>query len=156
MLGRGPPRPAGESGGGVRIDGSTWQRARFRGNVAGTEEELAMAILGFDAFAFPGAAAMLWLRQNANFRFTGFYLAPAPRHPDASWMGSRAFLAANGWGTIPTYVGLQVEDGGLSPSTGAQHGQHAAALMQQAGFPFGSVVYLDLEKPDLTPAFTAY
>ena len=115
-----------------------------------------MAILGFDAYAFPGAPALLWLRQNANFRFTGFYLAPAPRHPDASWMGARAFLAANGWGTIPTYVGLQVEDGGLSTSTGAQHGHHAAALMQQAGFPVGSVVYLDLEKPDLTPAFTAY
>ena len=41
---------------------------------------------------------MDWYRSNCGFRYTGFYLAPAPSHQNTSWMNRREYLAAQAWG----------------------------------------------------------
>jgi hypothetical protein len=64
-------------------------------------------IYGIDISIFPGLHTMQWLRGNAGIRFACLYLAPAPFHPDASWMTMREQLACDGWGFIPTYLGEQ-------------------------------------------------
>jgi hypothetical protein len=100
---------------------------------------------GFDTSIYPGGDNMAWFRDNCGFRYAGFYLAPAPNHGDASWMGQRDALAAAGWGFLPVFVGLQINDMGLSSAAGTQDGSNAAALMRQAGFHTQSICYLDLE-----------
>lgn len=103
---------------------------------------------GFDCFAYPGDAQMAWLQANTNFRFVGYYLAPAPSHGDTSWMGQRAGLQAAGWGIAPVYVGQQLHGPGSHHVNGPQgttDGNDAVALMSGDGFPAGSCVYLDLE-----------
>ena len=106
------------------------------------------AYAGFDRSDYPGIAVMAWLRAHTNLRWCGFYLAPAPSHPDKSWMGSRAELVAQGWGLAPIYLGQEVTGPGghfVTEGQGAIDGQQAAALMAAAGFSRGSCVYLDLE-----------
>jgi len=103
---------------------------------------------GFDRSAFPGTAEMTWLRANTNLVWCGSYLAPAPSHPDTSWMGQRAALMAAGWGTAPVYVGQQLSGRGSRNVTGPQgvlDGNDAVQLMNQEGYAAGSCVYLDLE-----------
>jgi len=51
-----------------------------------------MAFAGFDCSGFPGETVMQKLRSTTNFKFCGYYLAPAPSHSDPSWMGKRSFL----------------------------------------------------------------
>ena len=103
---------------------------------------------GLDTYAFPGADALAWLKANSNLAWCGYYLAPAPSHPETSWMGQRAALVAAGWGTAPTYLGQELAGPGSHAVTGPQgaiDGAHAAALMAGEGFPAGAYVYLDLE-----------
>jgi hypothetical protein len=97
---------------------------------------------------------MKWLKTKTNLQFTGFYLGggsgsgQAPYHEDNSWMASRQTLKDMGWGMAPIYLGRQQEFGDRSSMTNAQgvsDGQAAAKLMVQAGFAYGSVVYLDIE-----------
>ncbi len=107
-----------------------------------------MPFAGFDCSGFPGKPIMEKLKDTTNFRFCGYYLAPAPSHSDPSWMGQLSFLNDLGFGTIPLYVGEQVTGAGsLNPSSrkGLQDGRDAAELMQDQGFVAGSCVYLDLE-----------
>jgi hypothetical protein len=120
-----------------------------------------MAYGGFDSLAYPDAAAtgtMRWLKQNTNFAFAGYYLAPAPARPDSQWMGKRAALAGQGWGFAPVYVGQQEADHpGTHVLTAAQGGLDAAAaahLMQGEGFAAGSFVYLDCEEGGAASAAT--
>ena len=103
---------------------------------------------GFDCFSFPGMPQMAWLHANTNLKWVCYYLAPAPSHLDASWMGKRGTLAAAGWGIGPMYVGQQVKGPGSHTVTGAQgtlDGADAASLMTSEGFAPRSCVYLDLE-----------
>jgi hypothetical protein len=103
---------------------------------------------GLDTYAFPGAAALAWLKANSNLAWCGYYLAPAPSHQETSWMGRRAAMAGAGWGLAPTYLGQQLAGPGRHDVSGAQgaiDGRGAAALMAGEGFPAGSYVYLDLE-----------
>jgi len=102
-------------------------------------------VYGFDTSIFPGKAKLDFYASRCGFRYTGFYLGPAPNHSDATWMGTRDALAAAGWGFIPTYVGLQIGSSHLSATRGKNDGQHAATLMRRAGFPTQSICYLDLE-----------
>ena len=102
-------------------------------------------IYGLDTSDYPGDPTMDWYRSKCGFRYTGFYLAPAPRHPDTSWMDRRDYLAARAWGFLPVYVGLQIHSSKLSATAGARHGQKAAQLMGQAGFHTQTICYLDLE-----------
>jgi hypothetical protein len=86
---------------------------------------------------------MQQLIRYTNLRWTGFYLGPTPNHPDAAWMDKRQTLMAIGWGFAPTYLGRQVDSKHLDE--GAHDGNEAADLAMKAGFPAGSVVYLDWE-----------
>ena len=109
-----------------------------------------MAFAGFDSLSYPGDAMMQWLKSNTNFSFVGFYLAPAPSRPTSDWMGKRNILIAQGWGLGPLYVGQQ-EPGQpgshtLTAAQGQLDGLDAVNLMSQAGFPQGTVVYLDCEQ----------
>lgn len=103
---------------------------------------------GFDASGYPGDLVMLELKRTTNFEWCGFYLGPAPSHPDPGWMPHLAVLKGQGWGFAPIYVGQQTEGPGSHVVTAAQgsiDGAHAAGLMRSAGFGVGSFVYLDLE-----------
>jgi hypothetical protein len=115
-------------------------------------------INGFDCYSYPGDAAVAWLRQHGQFRVLGFYLSHSPSKLDKTWTkGLRQTLAADGWGFFPTYVGLQEGSAGLNSTNGDSHGQAAAGLMADAGFPTSSVVYLDLEEGDIpTGGYAAY
>src|ERR1043165_1953648 len=99
--------------------------------------------LGFDRSEYPGDDVMRLLRTTAQIDFTGFYLAPAPSHPNAGWMSKRAFLAGLGFGFAPIYVGQQ-QPGAPGHSNPGSHvitaaqgtidGKNATVLMTHAGF----------------------
>jgi hypothetical protein len=110
---------------------------------------------GFDRSDYPGAAVMNWLKANTNLKWCGFYLAPAPSHPDTSWMNAAA-ADLEGWGLAPIYLGQETTGPGshkVNAAQGAIDGADACRLMIAAGFDPGSVVYLDNEAgpPMLTP-----
>jgi len=115
---------------------------------------------GFDRSDYPGDAVMAWLLANTNLVWCGYYLAPAPSHHDTSWMGTRAALAAAGWGFAPVYLGRQVTGPGTrdpNATNGPVDGADAAAKMASEGFPAGSAVYLDVENgPPLSPDQSNY
>lgn len=107
-----------------------------------------MIYAGFDASAFPGLDTMAWLKGATEAAWTGFYLGPAPSHPETDWMGERAALVAQGWGFAPVYVGQQLAGPGshiVTAEQGNEDGEDAGRLMHAAGFPERSTVYLDLE-----------
>ena len=116
--------------------------------------------LGLDTSAYPGDNLMKLARTQANIAFTGFYLAPAPSHPNTGWMKKRSLLSGLGYGFAPIYVGQQQSGPGshnLSAKQGGIDGKDAAQLMKTAGFPALSIVYLDVETgPPAIPAFFAY
>ena len=93
--------------------------------------------------------------HNTSLRWCGFYLTPSP-HQGAKlgWMTKRDFLVALGWGLAPIYVGEQqikvCKTCSANPSTakGATDAADAISLATTAGFPAGSVIYLDIETGD--------
>jgi Rv2525c-like, glycoside hydrolase-like domain len=111
---------------------------------------------GFDRFAYPGDAVMQdWWSSTPMF-WTGFYLAPAPNHPDTSWMTKRATIHQMGWGFAPLYVGRQVGDT-LTDAQGRSDAHNASALAATAGFPNQSFLFLDIETGGtLSAAFITY
>jgi hypothetical protein len=120
-----------------------------------------MAIfLGLDRATYPGDNVMKLARTQANIAFTGFYLGPAPSHPDTGWMKKRSFLSGLGYGFAPVYVGQQQSGPGshkISTAQGVIDGKNAATLAHAAGFPKQSVVYLDIENgPPTVPALFNY
>lgn len=108
-----------------------------------------MGFAGFDTSIYPGDDVMDGLQKSTNVRWVGFYLAPAPSHPNTSWMDRRARLAERGWGFAPVYVGQQESTGPgshvLTADQGAKDGADACQLAIKAGFATGSVLYLDIE-----------
>jgi Domain of unknown function (DUF1906) len=117
--------------------------------------------LGLDTSSYPGDQAMQTLRTQAQIAFTGFYLAPAPSHPNTSWMQKRAFLSGLGYGFAPVYLGQQAASGpgahNLTAQQGTIDGQNAVQLATQAAFPTQSVLYLDIESgPPLAANYIAY
>src|SRR4051812_22938462 len=100
---------------------------------------------------------MQWLKSNTNLAWTGFYLAPAPKHSDTSWMpafapdGYRTALQRMGWGFAPVYVGRQVGSPSLSAQQGTTDGQDAVNLSILAGFPNQTTIYLDIEEGGVLP-----
>jgi hypothetical protein len=106
------------------------------------------AFAGFDRSGFPSASKMAKLKANTNLVWCGFYLGPAPSHPDDGRMQQRATLVGQGWGIAPLYVGQQViGKGSKNPSAaqGTTDAQDAVTLLGKAGFSGGTCVYLDLE-----------
>ncbi|MGA5764230.1 glycoside hydrolase domain-containing protein [Nonomuraea bangladeshensis] len=87
--------------------------------------------------------------------FAGLYLAPAPSHPDTSWMDAATVLQSTNWGVLPIYVGQQVIGAGSHVVTEAQgrlDGLNAAGLAADIRLAPQCVLYLDIENGGLMPA----
>lgn len=102
-------------------------------------------ILGVDTYSYPGARALQKLWSDFSYRIIGFYLSHSPSKIDHTWLSQRGELAKAGWGLFPTFLGYQHPN--PPPGLGTKHGAIAVGLMQKAGFPPNSVVYLDVETP---------
>jgi hypothetical protein len=112
---------------------------------------------GIDLSPYPGDNAMQAWWNDSPFNYAGFYLGPAPDHPDASFMDKRQVLLNQGWGLLPVYVGHQAGCRYLNTQTGAGDGDDAAGLMAGAGFSRGTVVFLDIETAHpLTAEYLSY
>lgn len=101
-----------------------------------------------DMSAFPGLDTMAVIKEMTGATITGFYLGPAPSHPDDEWMAHLTDLQAQKWGFMPIYVGQELAGPGshtVTSQQGDDDGRDAAALMAKAGFPPHSTCYLDLE-----------
>jgi hypothetical protein len=110
-----------------------------------------------DLAAYPGDDVMQAWWNNSPFYYTGFYLGPAPYHPDTSFMDKRQTLINQGWGLMPIYVGCQADSNYLDSTDGRMDGDDAATLTSGAGFPSGTTIFLDIETSDpLTDAFLDY
>jgi hypothetical protein len=101
---------------------------------------------------YPGDDMMTALWNQTNLRWCGFYLAPAPNQGSGtSWMTRRPFLTGLGWGLAPIYLGEQQSKvcdsctANPSSSKGSHDAKDAIDLATTAGFPAGSVIYLDIE-----------
>lgn len=102
---------------------------------------------GFDVSYYPGNAAMnAWFNK---YKFTGFYLAPAPTHTDTSWMNKKNYLDSIGYGYLPIYCGRQEGSSNLTTAIGKSDAHAAANLASTAGFPSNSYIYLDIEEGGL-------
>lgn len=132
--------------------------------------------LGFDVRRYPGDSTMRrWRRPGSPFEWVGYYLE-APCRTDHSWVGTRAQLARQGWGTAVLYVGQQAwlhvgphdrtrarATTGASPGGGACSPALLTAARGRAdadeairgaradGFPRGTVLFLDVERMDSVP-----
>jgi hypothetical protein len=119
-----------------------------------------LGFAGIDVLGYPGDARMAWLWENTNLYWTGFYLAPAPSQGYTGWMRSYNTLRNQGWGFAPLYVGRQAVGPGshaVTAANGTRDGQDAATLAARAGFPGGSVIYLDIEQgPPMMPHVLDY
>jgi Domain of unknown function (DUF1906) len=112
--------------------------------------------LGFDRFGYPGDALMQSLRDSVpDLTFVCLYLAPAPSHPNGSWMDAVPALQSMGWNLVPTYVGQQVIGGGshiVTAQQGVADAADACNLAANANLNPGSVLYLDIENGGQMPA----
>lgn len=104
-------------------------------------------LIGFDISTAPSPDRLVTLRKN--FDFCGCYLAPAPSHPDKSWMVAGILNARRiGFRFLPVFVGQQITGPGSKINTVAQgeiDARQAVSHMASAEFPKSSPVYLDLE-----------
>jgi uncharacterized protein YraI len=112
---------------------------------------------GMDLATYPGDDVMQTWWNDSLFYYMGFYLGPAPDHPDASFMDKRQVLVDQGWGLLPIYVGRQAANRYLSAQTGAGDADDAAGLAARAGFPRNTAVFLDVETAHpLTARYLSY
>jgi hypothetical protein len=110
---------------------------------------------GMDLCNYPGDDAMQAWWNDSPFYYTGFYLGPAPYHPDTSFMDKRQVLIDQGWGLLPIYLGRQADSWNLDQ--GVADADDAVNLADSAGFPHGTVIYLDIETSSpLTESFLSY
>jgi hypothetical protein len=110
-----------------------------------------MTFAGIDRSVYPGDDFMSGLMSHSNLLWTGFYLGPAPKHRDTSWMTKRETLRSQGpgWGLAPIFLGQQ-DRGTLTAKQGTTDAELAAELADKAGFddeplPGLAVIYLDIE-----------
>lgn len=113
---------------------------------------------GFDISIYPGDSQMSAFWRSTPFWYTGFYLAPSPSHSfDSSWMDKRTYLKTMGYGFLVIYAGRQENWSNLTTAQGQTDADQAISLAQQAGFPNGTYIFLDIENGgDLTAAFLNY
>jgi uncharacterized protein YgiM (DUF1202 family) len=112
---------------------------------------------GIDMAAYPGDDVMQTWWNDSPFNYVGFYLGPAPYHPDTSFMDKRQVLIDQGWGLLPVYVGRQADSSYLDPDDGTLDGDDAANLAASAGFPAKTAIYLDIETwSPLSDSFMSY
>lgn len=125
--------------------------------------------LGFDCQYYPAngdALLKAWI-TSSPLRFAGFYLTPAPSFPkNGGWMDKRTMMKSLGWGFLPLYYGRQdptlkttnpdivfiksaaegttdASGPAVTPDTAPQS---AVTLAKKAGFPAGTILYLDVEQ----------
>ena len=133
--------------------------------------------LGFDTHTYPGDEKMRTWRtaRDAPYHWVGFYLPAAPCHKGSSWAGKRETLQQMGWGIAVVYVGQQTwgrvpkqltpaqmaahrrrgttcNADFLSADRGTQEGVDAIQKTRAEGFQQGSVIFLDIERMEKTPA----
>jgi uncharacterized protein YraI len=112
---------------------------------------------GIDLSPYPGDDAMQAWWDDSPFYYTGFYLGPAPYHPDVSFMDKRQVLLDQGWGLMPIYVGRQADSWYLNAPTGTADADDAVNLAASAGFPQGTTIFLDIETAwPLTDSYLDY
>lgn len=124
---------------------------------------LIQGFAGLDLEDYPGNYAMRWLLHNTNLRWTGFYLSPAPAENNTIWMINYQQLKDLGWGFAPIFAGQQ-EPGIpgshiLTVKQGIFDAHLAVKLAHQAGFPEGSIIFLDIQTTavgHLSSAFMDY
>jgi len=120
---------------------------------------------GFDAWRYPGDDLMAAWYGTSPYQWVGYYLE-SPCHRSASWMGRRQTLNGIGWGIAVIYVGQQLFEGEvpaeitettlcspllLTAQQGRIDGEDAIAKALREGFPFGSLIYLDVERMERIP-----
>lgn len=118
-----------------------------------------MAYLGFDIDLYPGDSEMKAWWSGTPFEFCGFYLGGPYYHQGgtSSWITKRSYLKGLGYGFLVLYVGRQVGSSNLTAAQGISDANNAVALAQQAGFPSGTIIYLDIEAgPPLSSDFMTY
>jgi hypothetical protein len=138
-------QPGGDSRTGAAADSNSNDVSNSGSTPLKDTQDKSSQINGFDCYSYPGDDRVAWLRGAGQFRVSVCYLAHAPKKKDSSWIDKRGYLAAGGWGFLPTYVGLQIGSDSASASAGTAHGLEAIGLMKEAGFALNSIVYLDLE-----------
>ncbi|TDE84645.1 glycoside hydrolase domain-containing protein [Deinococcus sp. S9] len=112
-----------------------------------------MAYYGFDRSVYPTDAVMTAWRSQTPFKFCGFYLGPTAtgQHSDNSWMTKRSFLKNLNWGFLVLYLGRQLNQT-KTADLARSDAQDASNLAAQAGFPKGTIIYLDVEQGGLLPS----
>jgi hypothetical protein len=123
-----------------------------------------MPFAGFDVARYPGDTVMQSLWKNSNLYWVGFYLAVggAGLGDKQTWSGKFDNLKRMGWGVAPIYVGKQPNSAKLALKRGQEElegyldGVEAAALASREGMPGNTVLYFDLEMPDITSAWKDY
>lgn len=119
---------------------------------------------GFDTRDYPGDAVMARWRETSPYRWVGYYLQ-APCYTGTTWIGKRVEIEELGWAMAPIYVGEQdwramgaaadstptadnpsCTSANLTEENGRMHAMDAAQRAFNAGFPPGSVIYLDVER----------
>lgn len=134
---------------------------------------------GFDTRDYPGDGVMARWRETSPYRWVGYYLQ-APCYTGQTWIGKRVPLEEMGWAMAVLYVGEQdwramgadaaeaptapADSAGprctaanLSEANGRMHAIDAATRAFNAGFPHGTVIYLDVERVDqVSPELAAY
>lgn len=106
----------------------------------------AQTYAGFDKNEYPGDASLTALHQT--FAFAGFWLNTPPGAKKNTWAGKRAVVEKAGFGFLVLYTGKTFAQlkGSEAEEVGAADGQAAVAAAQQAGFPTGTVIFLDQEE----------
>jgi hypothetical protein len=89
---------------------------------------------------------------NTPMFWTGFYLAPAPDHPDTSWMANYNTIRGQGWGFAPLYVGRQAGWSNLTEAQGRSDAHNAADLATSAAVWTNSHLFLDIETGGTLPS----
>lgn len=108
--------------------------------------------LGFDLNDYPGDAALPVLRKT--FAYAGYWLSPAPRETENTWLGKRSLLRAQGFGFLVLFAGPNSRE--LSASNadalGKSTAQRAAAAARAEGFPRNTIIFIDIEEGGRLPA----
>ncbi len=109
--------------------------------------------LGFDRNDYPGDAAMKSFRKE--FAFTSYWLSNPPGEKTNSWSGKREFLHSLGYGFLPLFNGPTSDELRYEPYTLKRVADDVAAAIAAAereGFPFSTIIFLDVEEGGRLPS----
>jgi hypothetical protein len=114
--------------------------------------EIHRAYLGFDRNIYPGDAALPVLRKT--FRFTSFWLSPAPGEKTNTWLGKHKLLHSQGFGFVVLYRGRNSGEFKETPDAtrkGTIDASNAATAAKNEGFSRGTIIFLDIEEGGRLP-----